>query len=244
MVDTTAGELVALRAASRKSSKLSVLGEGSMELELLRERKASKQSTRSMAESEHAAPTKDDIAKAERKISDYSDGFLSDLKVPVEAVETASEEDSAGSATTDQQWNLSRTYAVTLYSSELCSDLEKSSAAKAKARTYAVNLPKDAAFSPSSESTPPPPRGAAAAARRRSHDFNSGGMPKFHVWTNSEMLNVKTPEIASQKGDDKAFIRVAFKPNSKPRRSREFVYIEDAESKVPLECLGFDLEYI
>jgi hypothetical protein len=58
------------------------------------------------------------------------------------------------------------------------------------------------------------------------------------------MLNVKTPEIEAQTGDTQAWIRVAFKPNSQPRRTREFVYIQEADSKVPLECVGFDLEYI
>lgn len=226
---------------SRKSSKQTVIGEGSMELEAMRKRSEMPQKPTVPVE---------EIERPERKISNYSDGFLSVR--PAAAVDEASEEDSAGSATTETQWSLSRTYAVTLYSSELSSDLGGETKAKTKARTYAINMPKDAALS--GDATPPPPRGVF---RRRSTDFSSESTPrnssdlsvaraatKLHVWTDSDLLNVKTSEVAAVNGDAQAFIRVAFKPNSQPQRTREFVYIQEADSKVPVECLGFDVEYI
>jgi hypothetical protein len=196
--------------------------------------------------------------RPERKVSNYSDGFLSDVPAKAEAPEPAESEDSAGSQSTEPQWNLSRTYAVTLYSSELSSGLDGAEKQqRAKARTYTVNLPKDPSLSPSSDSTPPPPRGAHRRRSSQVADFTSVSTPrrssnssiavggtKFHVWTDSDMLDVKTPEIAAQNAEAQAFIRVAFKPNSQPRRTRGYVYIEEAEKKVPLECLGFDLEYI
>jgi hypothetical protein len=160
----------------------------------------------------------------------------------------AGSEDNGSQSTEPQsqtEWNLARTYAVTLYSA----DLSQEKAPRTKARTYAVNLQNDP--------TPPPP---GSGARRRSVDF--GSVPRastarrpsesnaarptmtYNVWTDSDMLNVKTPEIAAMNGDTQGLIRVAFKPNSTPRRSREYVYIQEAQSKAPFECLGFDLEYI
>lgn len=284
-------------AFPRRLSKEAVLGEGSMELDLLRARKApaaaptapsggpasrpllraSKYGGAKATAADDSAeetplpvePVHNRVASGQSKIT-ADDCFLSDhgRDAPTPDVTPGPPAADSGSESCGTQetepvsaWHLSHTYAVTLPSAALCSDLPAAGKARSCARSYAINVPKDSKDSARSDSTPLPPRGAHRKSADDSIDFTSAQpmtprrstladpsatreKAKFHVWTDSEVLKVKTPEIAALTGDTQAFIKVAFKPNSQPRRTREFVYIEDAETKVPLDCLGFDLEYI
>jgi hypothetical protein len=288
-MEMAAGEL---RLTRRMPSKDPVLGEGSMEYDFLQRRTSSKSLTPKASKGSVATPrgskdlqkagkavlatpraskdlqkVSEDVAAEEAPAADAADQEdIPESAAAAAKQQDAGSEDSGGSQSTEpqpQQFNLARTYAVTLYSSDLCSNFDSTSkpaapSKNAKARSYAVNLQKDPSLSPCNDAggnTPPPP--ISGIARRRSVDFSAGASTprlselnaarpttKFHVWTDSDKLSVKTPEIAATNGDAQAWIRVAFKPNSQPRRTREFVYIEEAESKVPLECVGFDLEYI
>ena len=95
------------------------------------------------------------------------------------------------------------------------------------ARTYALTLDKDR------ETLKRLPYANTARAART-----------FRVWTDSALLKVRTPEIALKYPDAQVWIRLAFKPSTHPLKTRAFVYISEANSQVPVESLGFDLDYV
>jgi hypothetical protein len=222
----------------RKGSKDSVIGEGSMELDLMRLTGSS--SFLDLGKSQLRQKRK----ASKQSVTDSEDPTTAESSPTNIAAHANGDETPLPTSTRTEPHELAvtRTYAVTMYSSALSNQLSAAEATpRTKARTFAVKLPESGPSSP-----PPPPRGAP---RKASTDnfFDSGSKAtdtRFRVWSDSPLLNVKTPELAAPKNDPQAWIRLAFKPSAQPRRTREYVYIEDEDTRVPIQRLGFDLEYI
>lgn len=238
-----------LISRTSKGREESVVGEGSMELDLLRERrskdqpglkrKASKQSMKGLEsqKSQDSSTTADasPIVPATSAEEPAKDRAVPEPEEPVNDAPT-------------------RAFTVTMYSSALTSELggkadgPNPSPPRTKARSFAVTLP-DSCRAPS---PPPPPRGHASDSVhtvdfRQPQNSPQARDARFRVWSDSPMVDVKTPELAAgEKADAQAWIRVAFKPSAQPRRTREYVYIAAADARKGSrpQRLCFDLEYI